>query len=216
MVLQSQGRHPCVGWRPWSAPRGRGTATSCGGWVDTAPPLSGRGGQGHGVAREPARRHWLPCVTGSGSPAGAGGRPPQCGGRGHGGLLGGVDRVPGTPQGVAVITHRGAADPQNAGQFGVGHAGTCVGDLLQDPLAGAATGLHTRGVVRSTLALVSTNVATLTANPATLEGRGRVFDQVRTNVARGAANSATLGTQLAQPGTEPRHRGAGGSVRADA
>src|SRR5699024_7020578 len=44
----------------------------------------------------------------------------------------------------------------------------------------------------------------------------RVFDQVRTNVARGAANSATLGTQLAQPGTEPRHRGAGGSVRADA
>src|SRR5699024_3566239 len=173
--------------------------------------------------------------------------PPQCGGRGNGGLLGGVDRVTGIPQGVAVITHRGAADPQNAGQFGVGHAGTCVGDLLQDPLAGAATGLHTRGVVRSTLALVSTNVATLTANPATLEGRGRVFDQVstnvargaansatltanpatlegrgrvfdqvRTNVARGAANSATLGTQLAQPGTEPRHRGAGGSVRADA
>src|SRR5699024_1232381 len=110
------------------------------------------------------------------SPAGAGGRPPQCGGRGNGGLLGGVDRGAGIPQGVAVITHRGAADPQNAGQFGVGHAGTCVGDLLQDPLAGAATGLHTRGVVRSTLALVSTNVATLTANPATLEGRGRVFD----------------------------------------
>ena len=62
--------------------------------------------------REPARRHRLPCVTGSGNNPGVVSRPApqdgkdgeglltrrvvagplQCGGRGNGGLLGGVDR----------------------------------------------------------------------------------------------------------------------------
>src|SRR5699024_10151969 len=84
-AVQSRGRHPERGWRPWSAPCGRGTATRCGGWVDTAPPLSGRGGQGHGVAREPARRHCLPCVTGSGTTPGVVSRPaPQDGKDGEG------------------------------------------------------------------------------------------------------------------------------------
>src|SRR5699024_6845414 len=212
------GRHPVREWRPWSAPRW-GTAAALGEWVDTASFAD------HGVGRAwgslADRLAGTVCRASPGAsrppgwcadpapqdgrdgictPAGAGG-PLTAGSWGSWLLLGvGHHVLAGLGQGPAVVTHRGTAQPQQAGEPVGGNVAAMLFNGGQDPLAGRQAGGTASGVV----GLRTRSPASSASAVAAL--RGGAFAQVD-------ANSANPATGLGQARTEPGRERLDGTIR---